>query len=130
MKMVRCRTFFHLIRIRSLSKLCLLLTIILGWSNSSLQKCSVSEGKHLRQSLFFNKFVGLKAWDWCLPVNFAKYLRTPFFIEQLWWLLLDEDIFHLKSQVQHTGLFYSTFVLMSLTNLKLINYRLLNPLNN
>ena len=24
----------------------------------------------------------------CFPVNFAKFLRTTFFIEQLWWLLL------------------------------------------
>ena len=31
--------------------------------------------KHLCQSLFFNK---LQAWHWCFPVNFAKFLRTPF----------------------------------------------------
>ena len=24
----------------------------------------------------------------CLPLNFVKFLRTPFFIEHLWWLLL------------------------------------------
>ena len=24
----------------------------------------------------------------CFPVNFAKFLRTPFLTEQLWWLLL------------------------------------------
>ena len=24
----------------------------------------------------------------CFPVNFEKFLRTPFFIEHLWWLLL------------------------------------------
>ena len=24
----------------------------------------------------------------CFPVNFAKFLRTPFFTEHLWWLLL------------------------------------------
>ena len=24
----------------------------------------------------------------CFPVNFAKFLRTPLFIERLWWLLL------------------------------------------
>ena len=35
-----------------------------------------STGKHLCQSLFFNKVAGL------------KFLRTPFFIEHLWWLLL------------------------------------------
>ena len=24
----------------------------------------------------------------CFPVSFAKFLRTPFFIELVWWLLL------------------------------------------
>ena len=27
-------------------------------------------------------------WYRCFPVNFAKFLRTPFFKEHLWWLLL------------------------------------------
>ena len=34
------------------------------------------------------------SWLWCrvFPVNFAKFLRTPFFTKHLWWLhlLLDE----------------------------------------
>ena len=34
-------------------------------------------GKHLCQSLFFNKVAGLR--HMCLPVNFAQFLRTPFF---------------------------------------------------
>ena len=38
-------------------------------------------GKHLCQSPFFNKVAGL-------PVNFVKFLRTSFFIEHLWWMLL------------------------------------------
>ena len=29
-----------------------------------------------------------KLWHRCFPVNFVKFLRTPFLIEQLWWLLL------------------------------------------
>ena len=33
-------------------------------------------GKHLCQSLFFNKVAGLR--HRCFPVNFAKFLRTPF----------------------------------------------------
>ena len=53
-------------------------------------------GKHLWQSAFFNKVAGLrpktllkiKLWHRCFPVNFAKTLRIPFFIEHLWWLLL------------------------------------------
>ena len=28
----------------------------------------------------------------CFPVNFAKFLRTPFFTEYLWWLLLKFSI--------------------------------------
>ena len=43
-------------------------------------------GKHLCQSLFFNKVAGLspatllekRLWHRCFPVNFAKSLRTPF----------------------------------------------------
>ena len=43
-------------------------------------------GKHLRQSFFFNKVAGLRPttllkkslWRRCFPVNFAKFLRTPF----------------------------------------------------
>ena len=35
-------------------------------------------GKHLCQSLFFNK-VEKRLWHSYFPVNFAKILRTPFF---------------------------------------------------
>ena len=30
-----------------------------------------------------------RPWHRCFPVNFVKFLRTPFFTEHLWWLLLD-----------------------------------------
>ena len=54
-------------------------------------------GKHLCQSHFFNKVAGLrsttllkkKLWHRYFPVIFAKFLRTPFFKEQFWWLLLN-----------------------------------------
>ena len=46
-----------------------------------LKKFAKFLGKHLYQSLFFNKVAGL-------PVNFVKCLRTSFFTEHLWWLLL------------------------------------------
>ena len=63
---------------------------------SSHRRCSVKKGvlrnfakftgKHLCQSLFFNKVAGLRPetllkkrlWHKCFPVNFAKFLRTPF----------------------------------------------------
>ena len=43
-------------------------------------------GKHQYQSLFFNKVAALRLgtllkkrlWHRCFPVNFAKFLRTPF----------------------------------------------------
>ena len=35
-------------------------------------------GKHLWQSLFFNKVAGIRPWHRCFPVNFVKFLRTPF----------------------------------------------------
>ena len=47
-------------------------------------------GKDLCQSLFFNKVAGLpttllkkRPWHRRFPVNFAKFLRTPFLIEHL-----------------------------------------------
>ena len=37
-----------------------------------------------------NTCAGVKKrlWGRCFPVNFAKFLRTPFFSDHLWWLLL------------------------------------------
>ena len=45
---------------------------------------------------FFNKVAGLRLatllkkrlWHKCFLMNFAKFLRTPFVTEHLWWLLL------------------------------------------
>ena len=63
---------------------------------SSHQRCSAKKGvlrnfakftgKHLCQSTFFNKVAGLRSatllkkilWHRCFPVNFAKFLKTPF----------------------------------------------------
>ena len=61
-----------------------------------LKNFSKFTGKHLCRSLFFNKVAGLRSatllkkrlWHRCFPVDFEKFLRTPFFIEHLWWLLL------------------------------------------
>ena len=67
-----------------------------GAFRSSHRRCSVRKGvvrnfakfagKHLCQSLFFNKVFLLKKtlWHRCFPVNFTKFLRTPFFTERLW----------------------------------------------
>ena len=63
---------------------------------SNRRRCSVTKdvyknfakfaGKHVCQSLFFNKVAGLRPsillkkrlWHKCFPVNFAKFLRTLF----------------------------------------------------
>ena len=53
---------------------------------SNLRNFTKFTGKHLCQRLFFNKIADLrsatllkkKLWHRCFPVNFAKFLRTPF----------------------------------------------------
>ena len=53
-------------------------------------------GKHLCQSLFFNKIADLRPatllkkrlWHKCFPVNFVYFLRTPFSQNISGWLLL------------------------------------------
>ena len=55
-----------------------------------------SQGSTCARLSFFNKVAILRpatllkkrVWHRCFPVNFVKYLRTPFFEEHLWWLLL------------------------------------------
>ena len=54
--------------------------------NMSLHRrfCSICFWKNLRPATLLKK----RFWHRCFSVNFAKFLRTPFFTEQLWWLLL------------------------------------------
>ena len=57
-------------------------------------------GKHLCQSLLFNKVAGLRTvtllkkrfWCRCFPVNFLKFLKTPSITEHLRWLLLKAPV--------------------------------------
>ena len=78
----------------------------LRFSEEVAHRCSVKKsvfrnfaqitGKHLCQSLFFDKVPALRPatllkkrlWHRCFPVNFVKFLRTPFLKEHLRWLLL------------------------------------------
>ena len=54
-----------------------------------LNNFSKFTGKHLCQSLlYFAILLKKRLWHRCLPVNFAKFLRTLFLLEHLWWLLL------------------------------------------
>ena len=57
------------------------------YEKSFLRNFPKFTGKYQCQSLFFNKVAGLlkkRLWHRCFPVNFAKFLRVPFFTEHLW----------------------------------------------
>ena len=47
--------------------------------NCILRNFAKFTGKHLYQSLFFNKVASLRLWQRCFPVNFAKFLRNLFY---------------------------------------------------
>ena len=85
------------------------------WDKSSHWRCSMKKdvlinftiftGKHLFQSFFFDKIAGLRPatlfkkrlWYRCFPVNFAKYLITPFSQNTSGRLLLLRGIFRTYS---------------------------------
>ena len=56
------------------------------WKEVFLEISQKFTGKHLCQSLFFNKVAGMRPatllkkrlWHRCFPVKFAEFLRTPF----------------------------------------------------
>ena len=68
-----------------------------------LGNCAKFTGKHMRQYLFLNKVPGLRPatifkkrlLDRYFPVNFAKILRSLFYVKHLWWLLLYLPIYNL-----------------------------------
>ena len=45
-------------------------------------------GKHLCQILKAATLLKKRPWHMCFSVNFVTFLRTPFLIEHLWWLIL------------------------------------------
>ena len=67
-----------------------------GYSVKTVFLEILQNSQELCQSLFFNKVAGLRPatllkkrlWHRHFPVNFVKFLRTPFFTEHLRWLLL------------------------------------------
>ena len=114
-------------------------------NRSSHQRCSIKKGvlrnfakflrKHLCHSLFFNKVAGLRAatllkkrlWHRCFPMNFAKFLRTPFLQNTSWRLLLMQSNFlSLYSLIKQFSIFLcstfyfllKTFFLLLMTYLK------------
>ena len=58
----------------------------------TVKQCSYKFVKIQRKTpvsnLFFKKVTGLRLRHKCFPVNFAKFLRTPFSTGHLRWLLL------------------------------------------
>ena len=76
---------------------CFVKKVFLEFSQNSQEKTCAR--------VFFNKVAELKSapllkkrlWHRCFPVNFVKYLRTPFLTGHLWWLLLYERL-HLQQQ--------------------------------
>ena len=85
------------------------MTIIKRERQNSHRRCSITKGvlrnfakfsgKHLCQSLSFNKVAGLRPasllkktlWRRCFPVNFAKFLRTNSLQNISKRLLLDKE---------------------------------------
>ena len=72
-----------------------------------LRNCTKFIGKHLCHSLFFNKVTGLRPanllkkrhWHRRFAVNFAKFLRTPFYIEHFRWLLLNVKLLNKMKKI-------------------------------
>ena len=105
------------------------------WSTRirSSHRCSVRKGvlrnfakftgKRLCQSLFFHKVAGLRTatllkkrlWHRCFPVNFAKFLRTPFLTEHLWLLLF----FCMKQVLSGFGKINISFIYQSFLSFSL-----------
>ena len=56
--------------------------------DNTFKKFINSTGKHLCLNLLACNSIKKKLRYRCFPVKFIKFLRTPFFIEQLQWLLL------------------------------------------
>ena len=82
-----------------------------------LRNFEKSTGKHLCQSLLFNKVVGLRTvtlltkrfWYRCFLVNFSKFLKTPSITEHLRWLLLRTPVNQLifREELVDLQLYYS-----------------------
>ena len=107
---------------------------------SSHQRCSIIKGvlrnfakftgKHLCQRLFF-KVAGLRPATLlkkslrhrCFPVNFAKFLRTPFFTEHLRWLLLHVNLnIYIYMSFLERLLAFVFFRLLFIMKLRLSNF--------
>ena len=83
-----------------------------------LQNFAKFTGKHQCESLFLIKLQSLvpgikRPWHRCFPVNFAKFLRTSFLTEHLWWLLLSKMWLVWQFSIFHESSFTEYFLLIS-----------------
>ena len=62
-------------------------SLLLLCANGTAQSVS-STYKSSRPDVLPATLLKKRLWHRCFPVNFAKFLRTPFFTKHLWWLLL------------------------------------------
>ena len=93
-------------------------TLKLSWKKAEavVRRCSVKKVfLEILQSLQENACVRVsiliklqteackRLWHRCFSVNFAKFIRTPFLTEQLWWLLLKKALLIKKCVHIHNG---------------------------
>ena len=84
-------------------------------------KISKNSQKNTCASLRPATLLKKRLWHWCFPVNFAKFLRTPFLTEPLWWLLLLIQVL-CKSTLDKTCGALSTYFGRSQINLPIVKH--------
>ena len=106
------------------------LTFLTNWhlfSEAVVQRCSAKSvlrnftkftGKHLYLHLRPATLLKRRLWHRCFPVNLVKFLRTPFFIEHLWLLLLFFGIMNSVSLSQKPGLLTTSHIILKKCSLK------------
>ena len=81
-----------------------------------VQRCSNSQENICARVSFLIK----RLWHRCFSVNFMKFLRTPFFMEDLWWLLLQSKK-HIRDRFPNNRFFSISWQTKSYIKKKIIN---------
>ena len=89
-----------------------------SYTEAVIQRCSVkkvfleisqnSQENACARISFLVTLLKKRPWHWCFPVNFTKFLRTPFYLEHLWWLLLHIFCLHFL-RIHHDYVFQRVF---------------------
>ena len=78
--------------------------------NSQESTCSGSLVSSFKPEEYFGTERHKRPWYRCFPINFAKFLRTPFFIEHLRWLVLFiVDFLKIVTHRKHAIIFFNIF---------------------